>query len=39
MATIQTVSGAIDPAALGVTLIHEHLVTDLRPEWARTPAR
>jgi phosphotriesterase-related protein len=35
---IRTVTGDIDPSALGVTLIHEHLVTDMRPEWRRGPA-
>jgi len=35
---IRTVLGDIDPPALGVTLMHEHLVTDMRPEWERGPA-
>lgn len=30
---IRTVHGDLAPAALGPVLMHEHLVTDMRPEW------
>ena len=35
---IQTVSGLIEPAALGATLMHEHLLWDVRaPQWREYP--
>jgi len=36
-ATVQTVTGAIPVSELGVTLMHEHIVTDLRDPGARRP--
>ena len=35
---VQTVSGLIDPAALGRTMMHEHLVIDLNPPGLRAEA-
>jgi phosphotriesterase-related protein len=35
--TVQTVSGTIPASELGVTLMHEHIVTDLRDPGARSP--
>ena len=34
---VQTVRGLIDPAALGPTLMHEHLLVDIRPPARREP--
>lgn len=36
-AAVQTVTGAIPVSELGVTLMHEHIVTDLRDPAARRP--
>lgn len=35
---VRTVTGDVSPSALGVTLIHEHLYTDLRPLRGRSEA-
>jgi phosphotriesterase-related protein len=34
---VQTVRGPIDPAGLGPTLLHEHLLVDIRPPARREP--
>jgi phosphotriesterase-related protein len=38
MSSVTTVAGPIPPAELGPTLIHEHLVVDIRPPAARPAA-
>ena len=35
---VQTVTGLITPETLGPTLMHEHLLVDIRPPSKRTPA-
>ena len=37
MPHVQTVLGPIDPAELGPTLMHEHLLCDIRPPSKRAP--
>lgn len=36
---IRTVTGDIEPAQLGITLGHEHLLIDLRGLWREPPAQ
>ena len=39
MAAVETVLGPISPAALGITLCHEHLLLDARPSWHEPEAK